>query len=332
MFIYAIVVSNKKNLKNLKICIFIFSNQPNLSKKRSYPAYPDIIPPILPPKPQTQAISRPQSKSKTITDKRYCWVPGCCNYENKVLSDGRHVKLHSIPSEKGRKEILGMLQNIGVDMFINKDTLICGEHFKGEYVHEPPIPKTLPPKPQSQPDSHIQPKRKTITDMVSRFVMILPKGQGQLHSNYQSSPSENSSLSFRPQGETGGQATAMYVKAFPSKPQSQSKLGNILAGLDNTCTSVQGKDVPVMLQSENRSRTISGRIYQTEPKGQQHKRVHMKDITENMFTRVNIRGQEYVVRKADTLPRKFNCINENITIIECILTETILFYGVMVAL
>ncbi len=297
------VLPRKLHFTSVFTCTFIFSNPPNLSKRRSYLTHPDIILPILPPKPQTQAISRPQSKSKTITTKRYCWVPGCCNYENKLLSDGRHVKLHSIPSENGRKEILSMLQNIGINMFINEDTRICGEHFKREHVHEPWIPKTLQPKPQGQAVSRNQSKIKSVTK-TPKFVMILPKGQGQLHSDYLSIPSENSMLSFEPQGETGGKDPTIHVKTIPSKPQSQPRLRNILTGMDNMCTTVQRKGVPERLQSEKRSHTISGSIYQTEPKGQQCKKSHGKDTAKNMFTHVNIRGQQYIVRKTDTLPSK----------------------------
>ncbi len=92
-------------------------------------------------------------KEKSYAGKRYCCVPGCFNYETKILKDGRRVTLHRIPTAsrwpKCREEFVTRLRNIGYLVEEGKETRICGEHFEGEYVHGSSVPTVWPHKPHT---------------------------------------------------------------------------------------------------------------------------------------------------------------------------------------
>ncbi len=99
--------------------------------------------------------SRPQSKTGPLYlyKKRYCGIPGCDNFEGKILDDLRMiVKMYMIPTKAMypayRKELDKRLQSNGLSMAINKETRICAEHFEGEYIHGKTLPTLFPPMKQ----------------------------------------------------------------------------------------------------------------------------------------------------------------------------------------
>ena len=115
-------------------------------------------------KPQTgthvqalaKSVKKPKARPKSKTGplylykKRYCGIPGCDNFEGKILDDLRMiVKMYIIPTKAMypayRKALEKRLQSNGLNMAINKETRICAEHFEGEYIHGKSLPTLFPP-------------------------------------------------------------------------------------------------------------------------------------------------------------------------------------------